>query len=85
MRRLKLRAVHDGRKLKDVAADMLRKGIGASPVAKKMTRARFVKDKTKGLPIIPCGRVAPRGREMTPRRVARVLSDQEVEWARESA
>jgi plasmid stability protein len=83
VRRLKLRAVHEGRKLKEVAADMLRTGLAAqtAPLEKP---AVIVKDKKTGFPVIQGRHPARRGRELTPERVAEILIAQEAGWARDS-
>jgi len=85
VRQLKLRAVNDGRKLKDIAADLLRSGLAGPSIAKKSSQPVVLKDKKTGLPVIQCRRPASRGRQATPERVARILADQEIEWSRESA
>lgn len=78
---VKLRALREGRKLKDAVADLLRNGLkvaadkeaaGLEPVISK--------DKKTGLPAIRCKKVAPLGKELTPERVAEILVAQEVEW-----
>ena len=76
VRQLKLRAVRDGRKLKEVAADLLRKGLATATIAGAVPVV--VKDKKTGLPVIQCRRAAPRGQELTPERVARILNEQEA-------
>ncbi|HEV2292979.1 MAG TPA: hypothetical protein VGR35_03935 [Tepidisphaeraceae bacterium] len=83
VRQLKLRALRDGRKLKDAAADVLRAGLEASPrpAAPSEKPAQVVKDKKTGLPVIQCRRAAPRAHELTPDRVADILIAQEAEWA----
>ncbi|MBI1783899.1 antitoxin [Candidatus Sumerlaeota bacterium] len=82
VRQLKLRAVHDGRKLKEVAADLLRKGLEAASVSS--SAPVVVKDRKTRLPVIQCRRAAPRGQELTPERVAQILVEQEAGWARDS-
>ena len=62
VRRLKLRAIRDQRKLKDVAAEMLRKGLAAQPNRPSEKSAAIVKDKKTGLPLILCRRPAARQR-----------------------
>lgn len=85
VRELKLRAAREGRKLKDTAAEVLRAGL-ASPRATRAARkpALVVKDPRTGVPVIQCRRAAPRGQEITPERAAKILIDQESEWARDS-
>jgi plasmid stability protein len=84
VRRLKLRAVREGRKVKEVAADMLRTGLAASSAPPSEEPAAITKDKKTGLPVIQCRRAAPRGHELTPQRVAEILTAQEAGWARDS-
>jgi hypothetical protein len=53
VRDVKLRAVHEGRKLKDVAAELLRRGLGRpEPVASRQQKPRIVRDPISGLPVI---------------------------------
>jgi hypothetical protein len=84
VRALKLRAVRDGRKRKDAAADILRAGLAAQGGAIGEEPPRVVKDKKTGLPVIQCRRAAPRGQELTPERVVSLLVEQEAGWARGS-
>ena len=84
VRRLKLRAVRDRRKLKDVAAEFLRAGLSAKAPLRSERPAVVGKDKKTGLPVIKCRHAAPRGQELTPERVAEILNNQEAEWARDS-
>lgn len=84
VKRLKLRAVRDGRKLKDAVADALRAGLAAQAADATPAPAVVVRDKKTGLPVIQCRRAAPRGEELTPDRVAELLSEQEAKWARDS-
>jgi hypothetical protein len=75
---LKLRAVREGRKLKDLAADFLQEGLkqprrnAASP-----TGHRIVRDELTGLPVIH-----PRGkpkRDFSPEELSEILLEQEVD------
>jgi plasmid stability protein len=85
VRQLKLRALREGRKLKDAAADVLRAGLaaGRAPAAAEKP-ATVRRDRKTGLPVIQCRRAAPRDREPTPERVAQILQQQEAQWARDS-
>ena len=84
-RQLKLRAVREGRKLKDLAADVLRAGLAAQPVSPQRLRPpKIVKDKKTGLPVIQCPRTPRPEEELTPERIAEILIEQEAEWARGS-
>ena len=78
VKQVKLRALQDGRKLKDAVADLLRKGLAAdSALAAAPVVAR---DKKTGLPVIECKQAASPQNELTPERVAEVLLDQEAGW-----
>jgi plasmid stability protein len=59
---VKLRALQEGRKLKDAVADLLRKGLAASaapqPKATKPS-SRIKTDPKTGLPVITCDANAP--------------------------
>jgi hypothetical protein len=76
VRAVKIRAAEENRKLKDVIADLLRRGLtqppGAPPAAQRRVR----------LPLVQCAHEARPGEEMTPDRVAQVLIDEEAEGQR---
>lgn len=61
VREVKLRAVHEGRKLKDVAAELLTRGL-ADPATPAKPRVEI---QTNGLPVIRCGTDAPASRMTT--------------------
>jgi hypothetical protein len=71
VRAVKIRAVEENRKLKDVMADLLRRGLsqkrGAPSVRKRLK-----------LPLIECVHEARPGEEMTPERVAEALLEEEA-------
>ncbi|MBI3866543.1 MAG: antitoxin [Planctomycetia bacterium] len=77
---VKLRAIHEGRKLKDAVADLLRRGlaVAAEPPPHSPAR-RITKDKKTGLPLIECKHAASPDDELTPERVADILLNQETE------
>jgi hypothetical protein len=78
---VKLRALQDGRKLKDAVADLLRKGLTAARNTAPVVAAPVVtKDKQTGLPLIQCKQAAPVQEELTPQRVADILLIQETDW-----
>ena len=81
VKEVKLRAVREGRKLKDTAAEIIRRGLAAKEEEQPLKKARIGKDKLTGLPVILGGRKAAPGTELTPDRVAEILLRQEVEWA----
>src|ERR1700730_10482796 len=81
MKQEKLRAVREGRKLKDAVADLLRKGLAAATDKEASIKAPTVaKDKKTGLPLIECQHAASVQEELTPERVADILLAQEVDW-----
>ncbi len=81
VKQVKLRAVREGRKLKDAVADLLRKGLAAAKDDKPIERAPVVTTNRKtGLPMIVCKRAAPSDDELTPERVADILLGQESGW-----
>lgn len=61
VRQLKLRAVRDGRKLKDVAADALRAGLAVRAAPSKDKAVRIARDRKTGLPVVVCRHPATRG------------------------
>ncbi|MES2596935.1 MAG: antitoxin [Verrucomicrobiota bacterium] len=70
VREIKLRAVHDGRKIKDTVADLLRRGL-AVQAAKAPAKPRRVK-----LPLIQGRKTAV----LTPGQIADMLNRQDLEW-----
>jgi plasmid stability protein len=79
VKQVKLRALQDGRKLKDAVADLLRKGLAAAANEKPADHAPAVTtDKQTGLPLIKCKHTATPEAELTPERVAEILLAQEV-------
>ena len=78
---IKLRAIHDGKKLKDAVADLLRQGLAAdTDVEAGNDVAVVLTDPKTGLPIIKCRHTASPDREMTAERIAEILMAQELEW-----
>jgi plasmid stability protein len=77
MRAAKIRAANEGRKLKDVVADLLRRGLAEEPKGAARVRKRV------RLPLIECAHDARRGQEMTPNRVARILAHEDARTARQ--
>lgn len=72
VREIKLRALHDGSKLKDTMADLLRQGLTARQL--RVTRTSRVK-----LPLVKCRRAAV----LPPEQVADALLKQETAWHHE--
>lgn len=71
MRTVKLRAVRENRKLKDMIADLLRRGLSQELETPATTPKRVQ------LPLVRCAQNA-RTDEMTPDRVAQILLDEEA-------
>jgi plasmid stability protein len=81
VKQVKLRALHDGRKLKDAVADLLRKGLKVAMDTQPDALAPVITtDKKTGLPLIECKQAASSQEELTPERVAETLLAQELEW-----
>jgi hypothetical protein len=81
MKKIKIRAVREGRKLKDLVAEPLRIGMSMGNTKQpKPARPVIGKDKQTGLPVIVCKRRAPHGQDLTPDRIAEILLAQETEW-----
>jgi hypothetical protein len=82
---LKLRAVHEGKKLKQAIADTLRAGLAVRPAGRtrrpRGSGARLIikKDPRTGLPVIQCPGDAP-ARRMTVAQL-RALEDESQEQA----
>ena len=79
VKQIKLRAVQEGRKLKDAVADLLRQGLAAT-ADRPRAAAVIGKDGQTGLPVILCEHAASPQAEMTAERVAEILSTQEAHW-----
>ncbi len=71
--------MRDGRRLKDAAAELLRKGLAATATATSEA-PRVGKDKKTGLPLILCKNAASRHDEIALERITDLLLAQEVEW-----
>ncbi|QTN32901.1 hypothetical protein HZ994_11385 [Akkermansiaceae bacterium] len=60
VRAMKLRAVHEGRKLKDVAADLLKRGLAdQGATSKPMPAKPRIEIQADGLPVVRCAADAP--------------------------
>ena len=81
VREIKLKAVHEGRKLKDAMADLLRAGLAAGAAKAEERTARKRKPR---LPLVKCRHDATAATEMTPQRVADLLLEQEASWHAET-
>ncbi|HEX9730013.1 MAG TPA: hypothetical protein VGA37_16060 [Gemmatimonadales bacterium] len=72
MRAVKLRAVNENRKLKDMIAALLRHGLAQDVGASATIRARV------RLPLVHCAHRARPAEEITPDRVAEILAAEEA-------
>lgn len=79
IRAMKLRAAHEGRKLRDVATEIFRRGLSL-PATQSETAGQRVK-----LPLIDCGTPVASAAELNADQVAELLLKQEVEWSHEAA
>lgn len=70
-----MRAAREGRRLKDVMAEVLRRGLADSTVRKRTEPSRV------RLPLVKCAHRATANREMTPERAAQILLAAEVNAA----
>jgi len=71
VRAVKIRAVEENQKLKDMVAELLRRGLAEESRVTPPSRVRF--------PIVECQRARPE-EEMTPERLAAVLLEDEARW-----
>lgn len=78
MREVKLRAVRENRRLKDLMADLLRRGLAEDLASTAASRTRVQ------LPLVHCAHRASPEEEMTPDRAAAALLDEEAEGARDA-
>jgi plasmid stability protein len=74
MRTVKIRAVREDKKLKDMVAELLRRGLSESPGSPPAARTRVQ------LPLVHCAHPADPAQEMTPDRVADALLADEARW-----
>jgi hypothetical protein len=65
VRSLKIRAVNEGRKLKELAADLLYRGLATPAVATLPTAKPRIEKQAGGLPVVRCAANAPARRMMT--------------------
>jgi plasmid stability protein len=79
MRAAKIRAANEGRRLKDVIADLIRLGL-----AEKAKPERRMPQKVR-LPLVDCAHDARPHEEMTPGRVAEVMAREDVKTARRAS
>ncbi len=85
VRDVKILAAQEGRKLKDVVADLLRRGLDSTAGIVPMASSPFVTDPITGLPMIACRHAAKHPEQLTPDKIASILLDQEVAWNHEAS
>ena len=78
VRAVKIRAVQENRKLKDMITDLLRRGLDQEPQAPNAVRSRVQ------LPLVECAHEARPDQEVTPERAADVLLEEEARWHRDA-
>lgn len=72
VRAIKIRAIEENRKLKEMVAELLRRGLAEGPPVEQGAVRRRVT-----LPLVQTTHPATPGEEMTPERVAAVLVDED--------
>ena len=72
LREIKIRAARDNRRLKDVVADLLRRGLATEGAKKAGHRVK--------LPLFQVPHAAKPGEELTPERISEVLLEEEASW-----
>jgi len=78
VREMKLRVAQQGKKLREVATEVVRRGLASAGDSASTTKGKRVK-----LPLIVCKRVAP-GAEPDPDQIAAILAGQDAEWSHEA-
>jgi len=78
MREVKFRAVEENRKLKDMIADLLKKGLAQSSSGEQAVRGGR---RATVFPLVRAAHPALPSEEMTPERVADILLEQEIDRA----
>ena len=82
IRQLKLRAVRNGKKLKELTADLLRDGLRQPQTEETRATARIVKSKLSGFPMLEAQGKATS--PLSPDDVAQALINEEATWAIEN-
>ena len=78
VREVKIRAVREGRKMKELVAELLERSL-RDPRRESPRRVRRA-----GLPVIACVHAPREGTEMTPEGVAAILIEQEKGWVEDA-
>jgi hypothetical protein len=83
---IKLRAVREGKRLKDAMAELLRKGmVASSEPVQPPHKPIIASDARTGLPIVITRHAASAAEEFTPQRVADLLLQQEATWQHDAS
>jgi plasmid stability protein len=77
IKQVKIRAVHEGRKLKDTVADLLRKGLAADSESRSDGPV-VTKSRKTGLPLIVCKQAPAPGEEFSPEQIHELLLAEEA-------
>jgi plasmid stability protein len=77
VREMKIRAATEGRKLREVATDIIEKGL-AMPAAAPEKKEHRVE-----LPIIHCEKVVRPEDRLTPEQIDEILLNEEIQWLNE--
>lgn len=77
MRTVKVRAASENRKLKDVVADLLRRGLSDEP------GDQYDVDRRVQLPLVECAHPAGPGEELTPQRLAQLMAEDDLQDLRQ--
>ena len=80
VKKLKLRALQDGRTLREIAAEYLENGLATSVAPKSRKEPRVVTDKKTGLPVVVCPPMKSGQRQLTADDIANLLNEQEAGW-----
>lgn len=72
VRTVKVRAAHENRKLKDVVADLLRRGLSQEP------EGHDDLDRRVQLPLVECAHPAGSSEELTPQRLAQLIAEDDA-------
>ena len=81
VKEVKVRAVQEGRKLKDAVAELLRRGLAVSTVPESPPPEPVIgKDRRTGLPLIGCRHLPAARGASAPRRMAAILLEQVTGW-----
>lgn len=72
LREIKIRAVNENRRIKDIVAEALRRGLDKDPITADQPRRRI------RLPLVECAHPAHPDEEMTPDRIALLLAGEDA-------